>query len=54
MLGSSLVTTVVSVLAGGAVAAVSVVGLVSSQTSPPAKSPVDVTAPVAIDYGSNT
>jgi hypothetical protein len=54
MFGSSLVTTIVSVLAGGAVAAVSVVGLVNSQTAAPADSPVDVTAPVNIDYGSTS
>ncbi|SDS22907.1 Protein of unknown function [Nocardioides scoriae] len=53
MVGTSIVTTIASVVAGGAVAAVSIVGLVSSQTSAPSESPADVNAPVVIDYGSN-
>ena len=51
MLGS-VFATVAAVIAGGAVATVTVLGVVSTQTSAPDKSPVSVNAP-AIDYGSN-
>lgn len=50
---TSVLTTVGSVLAGGAIAAVGVVGLVNSQTSGPAESPTNVDQPVVVDYGSN-
>jgi hypothetical protein len=48
----SIIGVVASLVVGGAVAAATVVGLVSSQTAPPAESPGSVTAP-AIPYGSN-
>lgn len=44
--------TFVSILVGGAVAAATVVGVVSTQTAQPEKSPVSV-GNVGIDYGSN-
>ncbi|MXG88532.1 hypothetical protein [Nocardioides flavescens] len=47
----TVITTFVSMLVGGAVAAVTVVGVVNSQTTAPDKTPVSVNAP-AIDYGS--
>ena len=49
---SALLATIGSVLAGGVIATVTVVGLVNQQTSPGAN-PTDVTKPVTIDYGSN-
>lgn len=49
---SSIFGTVAAVIAGGAVATVTVLGVVSSQTSAPDKSPVSVNSP-AIQYGSN-
>lgn len=52
-MGTTILVTIGSLLAGGAVAAVAVVGVVSSQTSAPDQSPTNVTQPVAIDYGSN-
>ena len=51
---TSILAIIGSLLAGGVVAAVTVVGLVSSQTSPGASSPTDVTKPVTIDYGSTS
>ena len=51
-MGSSIVGAIVSVVVGGAVAAATVVGIVSSQTSTPEKSPVNV-GNVGIEYGSN-
>jgi len=51
--GTSLLVTIGSLLAGGVVATVAVVGVVTSATSPGA-SPTDVTQPVNIDYGSNS
>ena len=48
---STLLATVGSVIAGGLVATVTVVGLINQQTSPGAN-PTDVTKPVTIDYGS--
>jgi len=48
----TLVSTFAAMIVGGSVAAVTVVGVVNSQTAPPEKSPVSVNAP-AIDYGSN-
>ncbi len=47
-----IISIVGSVLVGGAVAAATIVGVVQSQTAPPDKNPVTVSAPV-IDYGSN-
>lgn len=51
---TTIIATIGSLLAGGAVAAVTIVGLVSSQTSPGDQSPTDVTQPVNIDYGSTS
>jgi hypothetical protein len=50
--GATILATIGSVIAGGVVATVAVVGLVNQQTSPGAN-PTDVTKPVTIDYGSN-
>lgn len=44
---------IVSVIAGGALAAASVMGVISSQTSAPSKSPANAEAP-AFDYGTTT
>jgi hypothetical protein len=52
--GTTILATVGTLIAGGIVAAVAVVGLVSSQTSPGDTSPADVTQPVTIDYGSSS
>ena len=52
-MGSSILTTVGSLLAGGAVAGIAVVGLVTQQTSAGAN-PTDVNKPVVIDYGTNS
>lgn len=43
--------SLVSVLAGGALAGATVVGLVNSQTAAPAQSPADVSNPT-VTYGS--
>jgi hypothetical protein len=51
--GNTVLATVGSLIIGGIVAAVAVVGLVTSRTSPGDESPTDVTQPVNIDYGSN-
>jgi hypothetical protein len=51
--GTTILVTIGSVLAGGVVATVAVVGLVTSQTSASGASPADVTQPVHISYGSN-
>ena len=51
---TSVIATVGSLLAGGVIAVVTVVGLVSSQTSPGDQSPTDVTQPVQIDDGSTS
>lgn len=48
----AILSTVAAVVAGGVVATVTVVSLVSSQTATPEKSPVSVNGPV-IEYGSN-
>ena len=50
---TTILATIGSILAGGAVAVDSVVGLVNSQTAAPSNSPGSVTKPVSIDYGSN-
>lgn len=47
----SILGTVAAVIVGGAVATVTVVGVVSSQTSPQGQSPANVNAPV-VQYGS--
>lgn len=52
-MGTTILATIGSLIAGGVVATVAVVGLVSSQTSPGDQSPTDVTQPVTIDYGAN-
>ena len=49
----SIFGIVASVLVGGAVAAVTVVGVIDSQTSTDGRSPVNVSQPV-IDYGSGS
>ncbi len=49
---TSIIATIGSLIAGGAIAVVTVVGLVSSQTSASGQSPTDVTQPVNIDYGT--
>ena len=48
----TIVSTIAAMLVGGTVAAVTVVGVVNSQTAAPEKSPVSVNSPT-IDYGSN-
>lgn len=48
----AFVIAFVSVLVGGGLAGATVVGLVNSQTAPPAESPANVSNPV-LDYGSN-
>jgi hypothetical protein len=48
---TTLLATLGSVIAGGLVATVTVVGLVNQQTSPGAN-PTDATKSVTIDYGS--
>ncbi len=52
-MGTSLITTIGSLIAGGTVAAVTIVGVVNSQTGADGASPTDVTQPVSIDYGTN-
>ncbi|WP_167735973.1 hypothetical protein [Nocardioides sp. 503] len=42
-----------SLIVGGVVGTVSLVGVINSQTSPPSKSPVSVEQP-DLDYGSNS
>ena len=51
-MGTTLLATIGSLLAGGVVATVAVVGLVNQQTSP-SSNPTDVTKPGTIDYGTN-
>lgn len=48
----SILTTVGALFLGGVVATATVVGVVSSQTAEPNKSPASVNSP-AIEYGSN-
>jgi hypothetical protein len=48
----NFLTTFAAMLVGGAIAAGSMYGLISTQTAAPDKSPVNVNAP-AFDYGSN-
>ena len=47
----SMLITFASVIVGAGLAGATVVGLVSSQTAPPAKSPANVSNPV-LEYGS--
>lgn len=44
---------IISVVTGGALATASVMGLISSQTAAPSKSPANAEAP-AFDYGTTT
>ena len=48
----TIIGTIAAMVVGGSVAAVTIVGVVGSQTSPPDQSPTSVNAP-AIEYGSN-
>lgn len=48
----TILGTVAAMIVGGAVATVTVVGVVNSQTKAPETSPASVNAP-AFDYGSN-
>lgn len=52
---SSIVAAFGSIVIGGAVAAVTIVGVVESQTAAPDKSPVSVSSSVddLVAYGSN-
>lgn len=52
--GSALLGGVGSVVAGGALATATLMGVVSSQTSPPDRSPADVSKPAVIEYGTTT
>jgi hypothetical protein len=47
----SILIAFVSVVVGGGLAGATVVGLVDSQTAPPAKSPASVSDPV-LEYGT--
>lgn len=48
----SILSTVAAMIVGGTVAAVTVVGVVTTQTAAPDKSPANVNSPV-LPYGSN-
>lgn len=48
----TILTTIGALVLGGVVATATVVGVVSSQTAAPDKSPSNVNAPI-IEYGSN-
>lgn len=48
----SVIGTVASIIVGGVVATVTVVGVVNSQTSAPEESPGDVHN-ISVEYGSN-
>lgn len=54
-MGTGIVGTIVSLVVGGSVAAITVVGVVSNQTSAPSQSPGDSSLPASeiVDYGSN-
>jgi len=54
-MGTGIIGTIVSLVVGGAVATVTVVGVVGSQTSAPNESPVDSSQPASqiVQYGSN-
>jgi hypothetical protein len=47
----SIAGIVASLFVGGAVATATIVGVISSQTSPPGESPANVSQPV-VEYGS--
>lgn len=47
----SILGTVAAMIVGGSVAAVTLIGVVNSQTSAPGESPANVNAPV-VQYGS--
>ena len=51
-MGTSVLVTIGSLAAGGAVAVVTIVGLVNSQTAASGRSPANVNQPVTINYGS--
>jgi hypothetical protein len=48
----NILITIAAMIVGGAIAAGSMYGLISSQTAAPSNSPTNVNAPV-FDYGSN-
>lgn len=52
-MNATFVGPIVSLIAGGALAAASVMGFISSQTSAPSKSPANAEAP-AFDYGTTS
>jgi len=54
-MGTGIIGTLVSLVVGGTVAAVTVVGVVSSQTGAPSESPGNSSEPAAsvIQYGDN-
>lgn len=52
-MNAAFIGPIVSILAGGLLASVSVFGLISSQTAAPSKSPANAEAP-AFDYGVTT
>ena len=52
-MGTSVLVTIGSLVAGGAVAIVTIVGLVNSQTSASGPSPANSNQPVTINYGTN-
>lgn len=52
-MNAGFIGPIVSLVAGGLLASVSVFGLISSQTSAPSKSPANAEAPV-FDYGTTT
>jgi hypothetical protein len=51
--GTSILAIIGSMLVGGVVATVTVVGLVHAQTSPSGNSPTNVKNPVAVQYGAS-
>lgn len=54
-MGTGIVGTIVALVVGGSLAAVTVVGVVGSQTAAPSESPGDSSLPASqiVDYGSN-
>jgi len=48
---NNLIAPIVSIIAGGALGTATIMGLISAQTSTPAKSPANAEAPVW-DYGT--
>ena len=53
-MGKNFFVTIGSVIGGGLVAVVTIVGLVNSQTSASGPSPADVNHPITINYGSTS